>query len=223
MDGWMDGWMVECCHGVRGTELEAWGQSVRLPAVGILGSKVTASAWWRVGLFSPGKNCIFRIGWAFNTDWAELGALGLSPHPFKATGLCGPADPCRMTMDEPSDWIAGGLDSDWRILGMSPLNTRQQHWWLMQNKLNIIYICRKSTVRIYCNCRKSFFINFSSLKKDSHLHNILYVYINSYICKIIKSISGNFNSSSRRVKWYNSKMFPFALLFVLTFRAAIMI
>lgn len=49
-----------------------------------------------------------------------------SLHPFKGTGFCGPADPCRMTMDKPSDWTAGGLDSEWRNFKKSPLNTRQQ-------------------------------------------------------------------------------------------------
>lgn len=44
-----------------------------------------------------------------------------------ATSVFGPADPLRMTIYEPSDWTAGGLDKDWWILKMSPLNTRQQH------------------------------------------------------------------------------------------------
>lgn len=53
--------------------------------------------------------------------------LQVSLHPFKTTALRGPEDPRRMTMVEPYDWTAGGLDSNWRILKTSTLNTQQQH------------------------------------------------------------------------------------------------
>lgn len=66
----------------------------------------------------------------FNKDEADLEVFGRRRwkmfHSIHLKPLflvfSGPADPSRMTMDDPSDWTAGGLDSDWRILKMSPLN-----------------------------------------------------------------------------------------------------
>lgn len=117
------GWMIMLSWWQRDAA-EAWGRPIRLPAVGISGSKITRD-----------RKKLFQNGLGFEHRFSKNGVSGRSLRihlqvsllPFKATASCGPADPRRMTMVEPYDDTAGGLDSDWRILRTSPLNTRQQH------------------------------------------------------------------------------------------------
>ena len=76
---------VECCHGFRGTELKAWGQPVRLPAVGISGLKVTGGT--RVGLFSPRKKYfqnVFQQRRSRSRSLWKAKVKNVLLHPFKA-------------------------------------------------------------------------------------------------------------------------------------------